>query len=423
MNEDLLQYIWLSGFFDMNALRTTDGKSIEILKRGRINKDAGPDFLNAHLKIDDTLWIGNVEIHLLSSLWNAHLHQLDEAYNNTILHVVLKEDTPCFRNDGSVLPCLEIGERINHQIISKYEFLKQNSLWVPCADMLSKLDHFTVTQMLDRMMIQRLEHKSELVREWLNKVQNDWHSVFYFALSRSFGFGTNSEAFEQLALNLPLSILAKYKNNIQQLEALIYGVAGFLNQEAKDDYHHTLQKEWLFLSKKHQLKSPDFNTFKLMRMRPGNFPTLRLAQFAALIHQSHHLLSKVLEEDNVLNIIQFFKIETSEYWHYHYVFGRDSKKHASGLSISAIQNIMINGVVPILFVYGQMIGNESICQKALNILHQLPSENNQIIKQWSQFGIHSRTAFDSQALIELKKNYCDMKKCLQCKIGNKILVN
>lgn len=343
------------------------------------------------------------------------------AYNNTILHVVLKEDTPCFRNDGSALPCLEIGDRINHQIISKYEFLKQNSLWVPCADMLNKMDHFTVTQMLDRMMIQRLEHKTELVREWLNKVQNDWHSVFYFALARSFGFGTNSEAFEQLALQLPLSVLAKYKNNIQQIESLIFGISGFLNKEITDDYHQKLKNEWLFLSKKHQLKSPEINAFKFMRMRPGNFPTLRLAQFAALIHQSHHLLSKVLEEENVLNIIQFFKVETSYYWQTHYVFGKESKKHASGLSISAIQNIMINGVVPVLFVYGQMIGNDSICQKALNILHQLPSESNQIITQWSQFGIHSRTAFDSQALIELKKNHCDMKKCLQCKIGNKIL--
>jgi hypothetical protein len=421
MNEDLLQYLWLSGLFDMQALKTTDDKTIEILKRGKLNKDAGPDFIDAQLKIDDTLWIGNVEIHLYASLWNTHHHQDDDAYNNTILHVVLKEDGPCYRKDGSLLPCLEIGERINHQIIKKYEFLKQNSLWVPCAEFLNKIDHFTVTQMLDRMLIQRLEHKTDLIKEWLSKVQNDWHSVFYYALARSFGFGTNSDAFEQLALQLPLSILAKYKSNQLQIEALIFGVSGFLNEEISDEYHQELKKEWLFLSQKHGLKNPEMKAFKFMRMRPGNFPTMRLAQFAALIHQSNHLLSKLLDEDNVQHIISFFKIEASKYWQTHYVFGKITQKHASNLSISTIQNIMINGVVPILFVYGQMIGNDSICQKAVNILHQLPSENNQIITHWSHFGIHSRTAFDSQALLELKKNHCDLKKCLNCKIGNKIL--
>jgi len=421
MNEELLQYIWLTGLFNANSLKTTDGQEVVILKRGKLNTDSGPDFSHARVKIADTEWIGHVEIHIDSNEWNQHKHQFDKAYNNTILHVVLNYRADVKREDGSVVPCIEISNRIHAGIIQQYEILKQSELWVPCVGFLHRIDHFTINQTLDRALVQRLERKTDLIKQWLEKVNNDWHSVFYFAVARSLGFGTNSEAFEQLARSLSLNILGKHKNNTEQIEALLFGVAGFLDKEPLDDYQRGLRDEWEFYRIKYRLNGLQQNSFKFMRMRPGNFPTLRIAQLAALIAGSYHLLSKVIEEEDLNKIIRFFEVQASEYWTSHYQFGKAGKPHSASLTSSAIQNILINAVVPVLFVYGQSNGNEALCQKAMNLLHQLPSENNQMITRWSQYGIHARTAFDSQALIELKKNNCDEKKCLSCKIGNKVM--
>lgn len=420
MNEDLLQFIWMSGLFNQLSLKTVDGLEVEIYKRGFLNTNAGPDFLNAQIKIDHTTWVGHVEIHTDSSFWNVHKHQLDNAYNNTILHVVLNYNEPSYRKDGSLLPCIELKDRIDTKVIHQYQYLKTNKLWVPCADYLNKIDHFTITQVLDRCLIERLERKTDVIKKWLDIYQNDWHTVFYIALARSFGFGVNNDAFEQLASQLPLPILAKHKNNLTQIEALFFGTSGFLNQNFEDSYSNQLKQEWIFLAKKYHLQALPVEIFKKMRMRPGNLPTIRIAQLSDLVHQSHHLLSQLIEEENVNQIIKKFEVSASEYWKNHYVFDKESKSHNTALTVSAIQGLLINAVVPVLFVYGQMMSNEHLSQKAINILHQLPSENNQIINQWSQFGIHSRTSFDSQALIELKKNNCDLKKCLQCKIGIKM---
>lgn len=421
MNEDLLQYIWLSGLFSQLQLSTKENQSVEIIKRGLLNTDAGPDFLNAQVKINDTIWIGNIEIHTKASEWHTHKHQFDPAYNNTILHVVLKNDKDCLRFDGSALPCIEIENRIDMAVLQKYELLKNNALWVPCANFINKIDFMTVSQEMDRKMIDRLQRKTETIDLWLKESNNDWQTVFYISLFRSFGFGVNSDAFEMLAKNLPLAVLAKHKNNLFQIEALIFGVAGFLEKEMEDSYYDDLKKEWLFLNKKYQLAGLNPSVFKYMRMRPGNFPSIRMAQFAALVHSSSHLFSKIIEEEEGNKIIGFFKAEVSDYWQNHYLFDKPSKASKKQLSVASIQSIMINSVVPILFVYGQMMSNEILEQKALNILHQLPAENNQIISNWAQLGVHARSAFDSQALIELKKNNCEQQKCLSCKIGAKIL--
>jgi len=421
MNEDLLQYIWLSGLFSQLQLSTKENQAVEIIKRGLLNTDAGPDFLNAQVKINDTIWIGNIEIHTKASEWHTHKHQFDPAYNNTILHVVLKNDKDCFRYDGSALPCIEIENRINMAVLQKYELLKNNALWVPCANFINKIDFITVSQEMDRKMIDRLQRKTETIDQWLKESNNDWQTVFYISLLRSFGFGVNSDAFELLAKNLPLAVLAKHKSNLFQLEALIFGVAGFLDKEMEDIYFQDLKKEWLFLNKKYQLAALNPSVFKYMRMRPGNFPSIRMAQFAALVHSSSHLFSKIVEEEDVNKIIGFFKSEVSNYWQQHYVFDKASKPSKKQLSVGSIQIVMINCVVPILFVYGQMMSNENLEQKALNILHQLPAESNQIVSNWAQLGVHARSAFDSQALIELKKNNCEHQKCLSCKVGAKIL--
>ncbi len=421
MNEELLQYIWLTGLFNANGLKTTQGQDIIILKRGKLNTDSGPDFSHARIKIDDTEWVGHVEIHIDSDEWNKHRHQFDKAYNNTILHVVLNFSNEVKREDGSLLPCIEISNRIHAGIIDQYQLLKDSSLWVPCAGLLHRIDHFTINQVLDRVLIQRLERKTEQVKQWLEKANNDWQSVFYMAIARSFGFGTNSEAFEQLAMNLPLRILALHKNNPEQVECLLFGVSGFLDSEPLDDYQRGLRDEWEFFRVKYKLGGLQEKTFKFMRMRPGNFPTLRIAQLAALIAGSNHLLSKVIDEEDPKQILSFFKTEASAYWRTHYQFGKPCKPHGTALSATAIQVMLINAVVPVLFVYGQITANESLTNKAVNLLHQLPAESNHIITSWSQFGVHARTAFDSQALLELKKNNCEERKCLSCKIGNKVM--
>jgi hypothetical protein len=406
--------------FDNYSL-TTDGQEITILRRGRLNTDSGPDFSHARIRIGDAEWVGNVEIHIHADEWFTHRHHTDKAYNNTILHVVLHDNKEVTRQDGTIVPAIEISNRIHAGIDEQYTLLKSSLNTIPCATFLPCIDQFTIHQVLDRVSIERLERKTGQVKEWLQKVNNDWHSVFYFAIARSFGFGTNSEAFEQLGLNLPLQVLAKHRDNASQIEALMFGTAGFLDTEPLDDYQMGLRDEWEFYRIKYRLNGLQGNTFKFMRMRPGNFPTLRIAQLAALVSKSHHLLSKVIEENDTVKIIGYFKSEASEYWKNHYQFGKTCKEHHTEMSTSAIQNLIINAVVPVLFVYGQVCGDESISNKAINLLHQLPAENNHIIAGWSQYGIHARTAFDSQALIELRKNHCDEKKCLACKIGHKVM--
>jgi hypothetical protein len=421
MNEELLQYIWLTGLFNTNNLQTTNGQDIIILKRGKLNTDSGPDFSHARIKIDDTEWIGHVEIHIDSDDWYKHKHHLDKAYNNTILHVVLYYRKDVNREDGSIVPCIEISNRIHADMIDRYLLLKSSVQWVPCASFLNRIDQLTINQMLDRALINRVERKTNQVNDWLEKAKNDWHTAFYIAVARSFGFGTNSEAFEQMASQIPLPILSKHISYPEQVEALLFGIAGFLDTEPKDLYERGLRDEWEFFRIKYGLQDLHSNSFKFMRMRPGNFPTLRIAQFAALVADSNHLLSRVTEEDDLNKIISYFQVKASDYWKTHYKFGKTVKAHNVSLTLSAIRIIIINAVVPVLYSYGKRNGDELISNKAINLLYQLPSESNHIITKWSQFGLHSRTAFDSQALLELKKNNCDERKCLSCKIGNKVM--
>jgi hypothetical protein len=421
MNEDLLQYIWLAGLFNSDALKTTEGKEVLILKRGRLNRDSGPDFSQARIRIGEADWVGNVEIHINSNDWFLHKHHLDKAYNNTVLHVVYDHHKPAVREDGTIVPTLIVNDRIFPEVIKHYGVLKASSHWIPCEPMIRQTDDFTKTQALDRALVNRLERKSEQVQEWLRAVNNDWHSVFYYSLTRSFGFGTNTQPFEQLAMSLPIQILGKHKNDGSQIEALVFGTAGFLNEISDDGYHSSLRKEWLFLKKKYGLSELEQSSFKMMRTRPGNFPTMRLAQLSALIFKSHHLFALAIELKDVKDIIRLFDVEASAYWQTHYVFGKVSKAHGPGLSEQAKELLLINAIVPVLFVYGKSTGNENICSKALSILQHLSPEANRVISQWQELGMKARSAFDTQALLELKSQYCDKKQCLNCKIGSKIL--
>lgn len=421
MNEELFQLIWAHGLFDMDQLYTTTGLPISIINRGMQNHDAGPDFLNARIVIDGTLWFGQVELHTDARHWQAHKHHLDKTYNSCILHVVLEDGPDCFREDGSVIPCLVIKDLIRSGISEQYEFLKFSSAKIPCQHALPYTNYITVRQAMDQALVMRLERKSEWVYEWLGISNGDWHTVFLAALARSFGFGTNGQAFELLALNLPMKEICKSENNLHKITAILLGVAGFLDEAPKDVMHAKLQQEWQFQQHKLNLTALDKSIFKFMRMRPGNFPSIRLAQLAGLLQNFQELMNGLMGALAIPTMLKLMDTTLPEYWQTHYQLGKEGKHHQSRLSLSARYTILINALVPFLFVYGKYTGDENYSVRALDLLQKLPPEDNRIVRDWLELGIEASSAFDTQALIELKKNRCDKRACTTCPIGISLL--
>lgn len=356
IKEDLLHYIWRTKRFEISSLQTTTGESIEIQDFGKHNPNAGPDFLNAKVKIGDTLWAGNVEMHINSSDWIKHQHNKDRAYDNVILHVVLEEDLTIYRGTGEVIPCLELRKKIPLRLANTYQKLKHNEHWIPCQHHFYEVNDMTKNMWLDRMMVERLELKTKMIELELARNNNDWEETFYWFLARNFGVKVNAEPFEWLAKSLPLKILAKHKNNLHQVEALLFGQAGLLNESLKDEYPQSLLKEYEFLKQKHRLQPIAGVSWKFMRLRPANFPTIRIAQFATLIHQSIHLFSKILEADTIEQIEQLFRVKLSDYWSTHYVFDKISTERNKSLGRSTIHLLIINTIAPFLFFYGSQRG-------------------------------------------------------------------
>lgn len=419
--EAFLHYIWKLKLFDFSNLTTTEKESIEIIKVGTHNHHAGPDFSNARIRIGKTLWAGSVEIHKKSSDWTKHQHQQDAAYQNTILHVVYEYDTPAYRPTGnSPIPTLVLKNRIPQQYLQRYWQLLNNNSWVPCAAQLPKLPAIN-SLWLDRMAAERLEYKYKAIKLDLEQTQYNWETVFYRFLARSFGLQQNTAPFEALAKSLPLLILAKHKQQLHQLEALIFGQAGFLTTAPKDAYTKTLQKEYRFLQKKYQLTGLLASSWKFGRMRPANFPTIRLAQFATLIHQSKHLFSKILETEEVQALRSMFSIQLGGYWNTHYQLDEPSIFRRKQLGKRSVDLILINTIAPFLFSYGRYKGDERYQQRALQLLESLQPEQNALVNTWKSLGLTAKNAQDSQALIQLKKTYCDAKRCLRCAIGHQIL--
>jgi len=421
MNEALLQYIWMAGLFDARDLKTTDGQEITILKRGLLNTDSGPDFSHARLRIGRTEWAGQVEIHLKPEDWYKHRHHLDKAYNNTILHVVYESGAPCMRADGSELPCLVLKERVAVRLLERYAELRQSGKWIACAPFLPLPDAFVFKQTIDRALVQRLERKSRQVHDWLKRSAGDWQTALYLALARSFGFSTNGEAFEQVAAHLPLKYLHKHREHTLQTEALVFGVAGFLCETEGDAYYMQLQNEWLFLQSKYQLKAIEKSNFKWMRMRPGNFPALRLAQFSVLALRCTTLFEEIRRIQTVADLRKAIVCEAPAYWKTHYHFSRTSSPHSTVLSADACDHILINALAPVLFVFGKETGDELSCEKALSVLQYTAPEKNHIVHAWQTLGISARNAYETQALLELKKQNCDAMACLNCPVGNAVL--
>jgi len=419
MKESILHYVWQNKLFTAHDLKTTDGETLEVIDVGKNNTDAGPDFFNAKIRIGKTLWAGNVEIHTCSSEWHKHNHQSDKAYDSVILHVVLHADREVYRRDGDRIPQLELI--YPKQIDLNYEHLIHVQKWIPCCDRINQVPSIYIQSLESALLTERLEQKMNSIEQLLEDNNQYWEEAFYITLARNFGFGTNSQAFESLAKSLSVSILGKHKDNIVQLEALLFGQAGLLDTDKSDDYTLELKKEYEFLRVKYGLIPLDGSQWKLLRLRPVNFPHVRIAQFAALIQTSSKLFSKIVDNPDVDYLRELFACEPSSYWKTNYHFSKKSTLCIKKLGTQSINGILINTVVPFLFCYANHKNNVELKSKALNILEEIPAEKNSIITGWHNLGVDAVNAFDSQALLQLKKQYCDDKKCLQCRIGHKVL--
>jgi hypothetical protein len=422
MKEELLHHIWKYGLFDQRSLKTDSGEPVSILKPGEHNRDRGPDFVNARIKIGDTTWAGNIEIHITSDDWYRHFHQRDSFYDNTLLHVVYEHNASVKRTDGSIIPVIELKELVDRELEIRYEELMAEKAWVPCQAHLATVDELSVHAWLDRVLVERLEEKCEAHRSVLEKNAYNWEETFYQLLARNFGFKVNSGPFEMLAMSLPLGILEKHRHKLAEVEALLFGQAGLLNGKFKDNYPQQLQREYKYLSASYNLKPIEGKIWKFLRLRPANFPTVRIAQFAQLICRSQKLFSGVIEQAASLTAMKtFFSLSVSGYWNAHYVFGKKHAPISKNMGASAVDNIIINTIVPLLFLYGRENGLQSYCDRAADLLSRIPPENNSVINNWKTVGVRAISADVSQALLKLKTSYCDKKQCLSCGIGNAIL--
>ena len=421
MKEDFLHYVWKYKLFDTSNLLTTNNEAISIINSGIHNTDAGPDFFNAKVKIDSTIWAGNIEIHINSSDWLAHHHQNDKAYDNVVLHVVYNHDIDIYDANNNPIPTLELKNLINDELINKNKKLQNSRDWIPCQNQIGDVDNFTIENWLSRLSVERLERKSEEIKITLRQNKNDWEQTFYQYLFKYFGLKVNALPFEQLAKNTPLKISEKHKN-IASIESLYYGQAGFLEEEIDDNYYLTLKKEYHFLKAKFGLQAIDKSLWKLLRLRPANFPAIRISQLAHLLFNQTRLFAKIIEAKSIKDIENLFKVSASDYWDNHYQFGETtSNTNNKKVGKTLINALIINVVVPFLFVYGKQKQDEKIVDKALMFLEEITPENNTIIKKWKELKVGSHNAMQTQALLELKNNYCSQKKCLNCNIGSKIL--
>ncbi len=421
VSEEFLHYIWKFRLFDMSDLHTTANEQVRVHTPGSHNTHAGPDFYNAKVTIGDTLWAGNVELHVQEKEWLTHGHQHDKAYDNVILHVVYEADHTVPPREGGLMPTLELRKRIDPAIIVKYESLMTMRDWVPCANTARHVDKLVWDHWLERIMTERLSEKTQSVEKELQSNRNDWEQTMYAMLARSFGFKVNSLPMEILARALPYDIISKCQTNKLQLEALLFGQAGFLEGDIADDYMNELSREYHYLKNKYKLKPISNHLWKFLRLRPVNFPTIRLAQFADLLHNNGSFFSKILSLEKTDALINQLCAEADGYWKEHYHFGKKSSTKIKSLGKLSKQVIVINTIVPVLFSYGKYIADQTVCERAIELLSQLPAEKNSIIRKWQDAGIKAEDAGQSQALIHLKDKYCNMKKCLNCSIGTHLI--
>lgn len=421
MKESVLQTIWQYKLFEQHGLLTATGLPVEIIDVGKTNMHAGPDFFNAKIRIGDTLWAGNVEIHPVASDWYRHGHHTDPAYRNVILHVVQQADVEVRQSEGRMIPQLEL--KLSPAYVGRYEELIQSKSWIACDDKLKQIPAIYISTWKNSLLVERLQMKVADIDTLLEREQNYWENVLYQSLCRSFGFSINGDAFAALAVALPWHVVQKNRDQLFRLEALFLGQSGLLNRlEYKDDYLNELIKEYDYLRHKYDLIPLEGSRWRLLRLRPSNFPYIRLAQMAALLYEHPHLFADMIEKPDVKTLLTMLhSVQPSTYWQQHYV--PDGKEYGSSrqLGRASAQSILINTVVPLIFSYAVHHQDEVLQDKAVQMLESLPPENNYIVRKWRSYGMKMENAADTQAFIQLFRNYCEAKKCMQCSIGYKVL--
>jgi hypothetical protein len=417
--EQLLHYVWKHKIFPLKELKTTTGQQVEVIDTGLANTDAGPDFFNAKLKLDGVLWIGNIEIHERSSDWFKHGHHADAGYNSVILHIASEIDTEISRSNGERIPQIQLI--CPEAVRTNYKELLETDSYPPCYRIIPSLPPFTAHSWMTALQMERFEQKATLLNERLKRCQGNWEDAFFITLARNFGFGLNGDAFETWAHRLPFRAVDKHRNDLFQIEAIFFGQAGILEDSDGDGYYLRLKKEYTYLQHKFGLIPMDASLWRFLRLRPANFPHIRIAQLACLYHRAYGLLSRIMETETLQGVRDILKGGTSEYWLTHYTFGGSSPSRPKTQSNTSLDLLIINTVVTFLYAYGLHKGNRVLCARAGSFLEELKAENNYITRMWEQCGMKASNAADSQALIQLKKEYCDKKKCLYCRIGYEYL--
>jgi hypothetical protein len=421
INEDFLAYIWKHQYFDKSDLRISTGLPLAILKTGFQNTNAGPDFFNASVLIDFITWAGSVEFHVNASDWLRHKHTSDLKYDQVILHVVWNNDLAIKRTDGSEVPVLELKSRVATGMLQTYQQLQETRFSIPCGQLLHSASEISRTMMLERVLLDRLKTKAGIILTEHSKTGRNWEETLYRSILKGYGFKINQPGFEKLATVLPLHIIRKHRHNLRQTEALVFGQAGYL-ETAEDAYISDLQKEYRFLHHKYQLAPPmNLSDWNFLRLRPANFPTVRLAQLAALISSQEHWFATLFQSENLSLLYKFFSAEPSAYWQTHYMPAKAGKLKISSLGKNSIELLIINVVVPLLVAFSRDRQQPELTDKALNLLDQLKPEENSIMQMYQSLGFENRSAARSQGILELHNNYCKPVRCLHCAIGNSIL--
>tara|TARA_R110002096_G_scaffold74101_1_gene175619 strand:- start:170512 stop:171789 length:1278 start_codon:yes stop_codon:yes gene_type:complete len=421
MTEDFLHYLWRFKKINIQNLKTVSGEKLELLRFGMHNSDSGPDFSNALLRIENQLWAGNIEIHIKNSDWRKHKHQNDRAYRNVILHVVYEYDTEIkFFDDGPDIPCLEIKDRIDEQLYWQYEKLVNSEGPIVCYQYAEKVEAFIKENMLHRLVVERLEHKTRELGELLEDKRGNWNELFYEWLFRAFGLKVNAEPMRMLSRQLSSSIIYRHRNNLEDIESLLFGLAGMLNP-AIDDYSKRLFGKFQHFKIKYHLSELDGKIWKFSRMRPHSFPSLRIAQLSAFLFKNGAIFHRFLEEKNMEVLQSMFKIEVSEYWQNHFRFGLKSKPRTGDLGENFRQTLLLNSLVPIQFLYSKEKGDEEIQKGAFEILEKMKFESNQISRIYEELNFPIDSAYHSQAFVHLHQFYCKPKKCLNCNLGTHLM--
>ena len=416
-----MQYVWKHRLWRSEDMVTNTGKKVRVVDPGLLNTDAGPDFFNAKIEIDGHMWVGNVEMHYRATDWKRHHHDSDKAYDSVILHVVAKDDAPVRRTNGELIPQLVL--EVSPQFNADYASLVGATIEVPCATKIKQVPHLTIVEWVEGLAFERLHGKVERIHQLLDSFNGSWEDACYVTLARNFGFGINNDAFERLARRTPLRLLGKHSDSVLQIEALLFGQAGMLDAQkpGMDSYYNQLCTEYAFLSNKFQLTPMEKESWKLFRIRPQNFPYRRIAMLAQFIEGGFRMMNRILEAEGEKEMRALFEVELSGYWTKHYTFGKPNERATATLSRSSTDIILINTVAPLLYAYGELTGNYEMTDKAIKLLEDLRAESNSIVSHFVAYGIDCPDALTSQALVQLKREYCDARKCIYCKIGHHLL--